>query len=145
MPLAHAIKSAVRESLPDVVTEISNATALNETRIEDLLRDQKRLVIISCPVRISSTKDLMNFETDVPAFAAAKQFDILLYQRKPKAVSFHRKSFKSEFNKTFSDFVFAHEHDTLKQINTVLFDFATSSDMIKRLILMSYLRCGIIQ
>ena len=142
---AHAIKLAMRNSLPDVITEISNATALNETKIENLLKNQKRVVIISCPVRINSTKDLMNFKTDAPAFAAAKQFDILLYQRKPKAVSFDRKSFKSEFNKTFSDFVFAHEHDTLKQINAVLFDFATSSDMIKRLILMSYLRCGIIQ
>ena len=139
---ARGIKDSITSTFGSASVEYTDANLLLKTKIKDLLSAKTRIIFIGCDVRITHLESVKSSETKT---ASSGNFDVLLYQRKPIISFKSRENVKLKTNETFDKFVFLHGEYCLKQINTVLFDFATCNDNITRLILMCYLRCGIIR
>ena len=139
---AKGIKDSITSTFGSASVEHSDANLLLKTKIMDLLTANTRIVFMGCDVRVTH---LEMVKSNKNRAVGGRNFDALLYQRKP-IISFRgRENVKLKTNETFDKFVFRHGEYCLKQTNTVLFDYATCNDNITRLILMCYLRCGIIR
>lgn len=140
--VAVTIKNLLCSALPDAMKEISSATVLNSTRLEDLFKADTRLVLISCPVRTTTVDQITPPRS---GWSEIERFDTVLY-RKPKSwLPLNRVDAKVKFNKTFDEFVSSRGNDYFMRINAILFDFATCYDIVSRLIFMNYLKCGLIK
>ena len=137
---ATSLKNVIGMAFGNASVEYTDANLLLKAMPKDLMTAGKRVVLLGCDVRVTH---LEKIRSDGPQATNGRSFDALLYQKRPLISFKGREEFKVRTNETFHKF--AAGYDGLKQINTVLFDFVTSNDNIAQMILMSYLRCGIIR